>query len=67
MGYGPSSLAQQRRSATCMRTFLTGSKPTDLPGEQPRGFECVSNRKTAQALGLTITQHVFIQATEVIQ
>jgi hypothetical protein len=46
---------------------LKGTKPTDLRVEQPREFEFVINFKTAQALGLTIPEHVLLQATEVIQ
>jgi len=47
--------------------IVKGAKPTDLPVEQPREFDFVINLKTAQALGLTIPEHVLLQATEVIQ
>ena len=47
--------------------ILKGAKPAELPIEQPMTFDFVVNLKTAQALGLTIPQHVLLQATEVIQ
>jgi putative tryptophan/tyrosine transport system substrate-binding protein len=67
MAYGPSRSAQLRRAAYYVDRILKGTAPADLPVEQPREFEFVINAKTAQALGLTIPQHVLLQATEVIQ
>jgi putative tryptophan/tyrosine transport system substrate-binding protein len=67
IAYGVSRLAQGRRAAVFVDKILKGARPADLPVEQPREFDFVINLKTAQALGLTISQHVLLQATEVIQ
>jgi putative tryptophan/tyrosine transport system substrate-binding protein len=67
MSYSPSVEALYYRAAYYMDRILKGTKPADLPVEQPREFDFVINLKTAHALGLTIPQHVLLQATEVIQ
>jgi putative ABC transport system substrate-binding protein len=67
MGYGPSRSAMYRRGAYFVDRILKGEKPADLPVEQPTTFDFVINLQSAQALGLTIPQHVLLQATEVIQ
>jgi putative ABC transport system substrate-binding protein len=67
MAYAPSVPAQYRRAATYVDKILKGTRPADLPVEQPREFDFIINLKTAQALGLTIPQHVLLQATEVLQ
>ena len=67
MFYGPNQLDLFRRAATYVDKILKGTKPADLPVEQPTRFDLVVNRKTAEALGLTIPPSLLAQATEVIQ
>jgi putative ABC transport system substrate-binding protein len=65
--YGPNISDLYRRAAGYMDRILEGSKPADLPVEQPREFEPVLNLRTADALGLTIPERVLIQVTNVIR
>jgi putative ABC transport system substrate-binding protein len=67
MHYGPDILDSFRRVAVYVDKILKGAQPADLPVEQPTTFELAINRKTAQALGLTLPSVLLFQANKVIQ
>jgi putative tryptophan/tyrosine transport system substrate-binding protein len=67
LSYGPDFLEMNRRAAYYVDRILRGTKPADLPVEQPMRFEFVVNMKTAQALGITFPNEIMLQVTEVIQ
>jgi ABC-type uncharacterized transport system substrate-binding protein len=54
MAYGPNLTDSFRRGAYYVDRILKGTKPADLPVEQPMNFELVVNFKTAETLGLTL-------------
>jgi putative ABC transport system substrate-binding protein len=67
MSYGPNFTDLFRRTADLVDRILRGTKPSDIPVEQPTKFELVVNRTTAKAIGLTIPETFLVRADEVIE
>jgi putative tryptophan/tyrosine transport system substrate-binding protein len=67
MSYGPDNTDVLRRAADLVDKILKGTKPADMPVEQPTKFEFVVNMNTAKQIGLTIPQKVLARADRVIK
>jgi putative ABC transport system substrate-binding protein len=67
MSYGADRVALFRRAAEYVDKILKGTKPSDLPFEQPTQYEFIINLKTARATSITIPPSISARANEVIQ
>ena len=67
MSYGPNFSDQFRRTAELVDKILRGTKPGDIPVEQPTKIELVINLTVAKALGLAIPETFLVRADEVIE
>jgi putative ABC transport system substrate-binding protein len=67
ISYGVNNLDFFRRAATYVDKILKGTKPADLPIEQPMKFDFVVNLKAAKQIGLTIPPNVLVRADKVIK
>jgi putative tryptophan/tyrosine transport system substrate-binding protein len=67
MTHGPNFLDLHRRAADFVDKILRGTKPADIPVEQPTRFDLVINQITAKAIGLKIPETFLVRADEVIE
>jgi putative ABC transport system substrate-binding protein len=67
MSYGVNFIDLDRRAATYVDKILKGTKPADIPVEQPKKFEFVINLRAAKQIGLTIPPNVLVRADRVIK
>ena len=67
MSYGPSLTAMIRRVPIFIDKILKGTKPGDIPVEQPTQFEMVVNEKSAKTIGLTIPPPVLVRADSFVR
>ena len=67
MSYGADEDEPFKRIASMIAKILKGTKPADLPVEQPKKFEFIINLKAAKQIGLTIPPNVLVRADKVIK
>ena len=67
MSYAPNYTDLYRRAADFVDKILKGTKPADIPVEQPTKFEFVVNLKTAKEIGVTVPPNVLARAERLIR
>jgi putative ABC transport system substrate-binding protein len=67
MSYGANQVAMCRRAAVFADKILKGTKPSEIPVEEPSVVEFFINQKTAKALGISIPQTLLVAATDVFE
>jgi ABC-type uncharacterized transport system substrate-binding protein len=67
MSYGPNFPDLFRRAGDYVDKILRGTKPADIPVEQPTKFDLVINLTTARVLGLEVPDKLLVTADEVIE
>jgi putative ABC transport system substrate-binding protein len=67
LAYGPNYAQSAKRAATYIDRILKGTKPSDLPVEQPTRFDLVINLRTAKLLDVEIPPAVLARADEVLE
>ena len=67
LSYGANLPDLARQTATYVDKILKGTKPAELPVEQPNKFELVINQKTARELGLPISREFLLIADDVVE